>query len=75
MQHKENPDQLMCIHIKRNAEKLITSNGQIVRIGQAVFNEAHRLFPDATNRLRNTKYDCYYDDSKVNEFLLELQTI
>jgi hypothetical protein len=68
-----NPDQVDCIMIKRNAEKSIKVNGQ-VRLGQAVFAEAYRLYPDATNNLRNTKYDCYYDDSRIDLFLLELQT-
>lgn len=68
-----NPDQIDCIMIKRNAEKSIKVNGQ-VRLGQAVFAEAYRLYPDATNNLQNTKYDCYYDDSRIDLFLLELQT-
>lgn len=70
----EHPDQLDCILIKRNAEQLIRVNTEI-RYGQAVFNTAHKRFPEAANCLRGTKYDCFYDDSKVDEFLLELQTV
>lgn len=70
----EHPDQLDCILIKRNAEQLIKVNTEI-RYGQAVFNAAYKRFPEAVNCLRGTKHDCFYDDSKVNEFLLELQTV
>lgn len=73
MQHR-NPDQLDCICIKRNAEAQIKTNGQI-RYGQAVFNVAYSLYPEAVNKLRNTKFDCFYEDSKVDKFLLELQTL
>lgn len=69
-----NPDQLDCILIKRNAEQFIKVNTEI-RYGQAVFNAAHKRFPEAANCLRGTKHDCFYDDSKVDEFLLELQTV
>lgn len=68
------PDQLDCILIKRNAEQFIKVNTEI-RYGQAVFNAAHKRFPEAANCLRGTKHDCFYDDSKVDEFLLELQTV
>lgn len=71
---KQNPDQLDCIYIKRNADKLIRVNTEI-RYDQAVFNTAYSMFPEASNCLRGTKYDCFFDDSKVDLFLLELQTV
>lgn len=69
-----NPDQLDCILIKKDADAFIKVNTEI-RYGQAVFNAAHKRFPEAANCLRGTKYDCFYNDSKVEEFLLELQTV
>lgn len=71
---KQNPDQLDCIYIKRDADKLIRVNTEI-QYGQAVFNTAYSMFPEASNCLRGTKYDCFFDDSKVDLFLLELQTV
>lgn len=64
---KQNPDQLDCIYIKRDADKLIRVNTEI-RYGQAVFNTAYSMFPEASNCLRGTKYDCFFDDSKVDLF-------
>lgn len=69
-----NPDQLDCILIKKDADTFIKVNTEI-RYGQAVFNAAYKRFPEAANCLRGTKYDCFYNDSKVEEFLLELQTV
>lgn len=67
----EKIDKLAVIEIKRNAAKMIKANTEI-RYGQAIFNTAYAMFPYATNQLRNTQYDCYYDDSKVNDFLTQL---
>lgn len=70
----KNPDRLACIYIKKQADAQIKINEQI-RYGQAIFNISHSLYPEAVNKLRNTKFDCFYEDSRVDEFLLELQTI
>lgn len=70
---RRNPDHIDCILIKRNAEAQMKVNGQM-RLGQLVFAEAYSKFPEAVNNLRNTKFDCYYDDDRINLFLLELQT-
>lgn len=67
----EKIDKLAVIEIKKNAAKMIKANTEI-RYGQAVFNAAYAMFPCATNNLRNTQYDCYYNDSKVNDFLTRL---
>lgn len=69
-----NPDQLDCIYIKKEAETLIKVNTEI-RLGQAVFNVAHKRFPEASNALRGTEYDCFFEDSRIDSFLLELQTV
>lgn len=72
IQHR-NPDQIDCIMIRRNAEKQLQVNVQM-RLGQLIFAEAYSKFPEAVNNLRNTKFDCYYDDDRIDLFLLELQT-
>ena len=67
----EKIDKLAVIEIKKEAAKMIKANTEI-RYGQAIFNAAYAMFPCATNKLRSTQYDCYYDDSKVNDFLTQL---
>lgn len=42
------------------------------RLGQAYFNYAEELYPEETNQLRGTEYDCFYDDTKISLFLHEL---
>lgn len=64
-------DALDILQIKKDADKMIKINTEI-RYGQAIFNAALDLFPFATNKLRNTKYDCYYHDDRINEFLNQL---
>lgn len=67
----EKIDKLAVIEIKREAAKLMKVNTEI-RYGQAIFNAAFAMFPCATNKLRNTEYDCYYHDDRVNDFLTQL---
>ena len=67
----EKIDKLAVIEIKKNAAKMIKANTEI-RYGQAIFNAAYAMFPHATNKLRSTEYDCYYDDNKVTVFLNQL---
>ena len=67
----EKIDKLAVIEIKKEAAKMIKANTEI-RYGQAIFNAAYAMFPCATNKLRNTKYDCYYHDNRVNDFLTQL---
>ena len=74
MQRKKNPDFLDCIFIKRQASQVILDNANI-RYGQAVFNAAYAKFPEAANMLRGSNFDCFCEDSKVEEFLIELQHI
>lgn len=68
---EEKIDKLAVIEIKKNAAKMIKANTEI-RYGQAIFNAAYTMFPHATNKLRSTEYDCYYDDSRINDFLTKL---
>ena len=42
------------------------------RLGQAYFNYAWTLYPDETDALRGTEYDCFYDDNKIPDFLEKL---
>ena len=42
------------------------------RLGQAYFNYAYELYPEETNQLRGTEYDCFYDDNKISIFLENL---
>jgi len=67
----EKIDKLAVIEIKKEAAKMIKANTEI-RYGQAIFNAAYAMFPCATNKLRNTEYDCYYDNNKVTVFLTQL---
>lgn len=46
-----------------------------IRKGQYIFNNAYDKFPDECNRLRGTKFDCYYDDSKAYIFLEKLKEL
>ena len=68
---EEKIDKLAVIEIKKNAAKMIKANTEI-RYGQAIFNAAYAMFPHATNKLRSTEYDCYYDNSRINNFLTKL---
>ena len=38
------------------------------RTGQAYFNIVHTYYPDIAEQVRGTKYDCFYDDSKIEIF-------
>lgn len=69
--NEEKIDKLAVIEIKKEAAKLVKVNTEI-RYGQAIFNAAFAMFPDATNKLRNTECDCYYHDDRVNDFLTQL---
>jgi hypothetical protein len=33
------------------------------------------MFPKAVNKLKHTKVDCFYEDSRIDLFLLELQKL
>lgn len=67
----EKIDNLAVIEIKKRAAKLMKAITDI-EYGQAIFITAFAMFPYATDKLRNTKYDCYYHDNRVNDFLTQL---
>lgn len=62
------------ISIKREAAKLIRVNTKI-REGQAIYTAAQKMFPKAVDKLKYTKVDCFYEDSRIDSFLLELQKL
>lgn len=64
-------DSLTVVQIRKNAWKLIKVNTEI-RYGQAIYCAAYDECPELVEKLRNTKYDCYYDDDRVTEFLEQL---
>jgi hypothetical protein len=39
------------------------------RWGQCLFNAYKVVFPVETEKIRGTNFDCFYDDSKVLDFL------
>lgn len=43
------------------------------RWGQCVFNAFYAYFPEITDSIRGTNDDCFYDDNKVEKFLLHFQ--
>lgn len=53
-----------------NAVQRRQDNGQ--RFGQAVFNTAYGLYPHEVNEVRATQWDPFYDDARVDQFLLGL---
>lgn len=46
-----------------------------LRFGQDVFNKCYIKFPSSVDRLRGTVYDCFYQDTKVDLFLEQLEHI
>lgn len=45
------------------------------RMGQAYFNYAYEMFPNETDKLRGTQYDCFYLDERIPQFLEELNKL
>lgn len=43
------------------------------RYGQAVFNTCHSLFPEIADSLRGTEYDPFYEDTRVEAFLQQVE--
>lgn len=60
--------------IQTEAAKRICVNG-MERQGQAIFNAAYELYPVQTESLKKTKFDPFYDDDRINEFLVQLQKL
>ena len=58
--NKETFYRLLDIYIETN---------NILRRGQAAFNLLYSIKPKETNKYRNTKYDPFYDDNKIEIFV------
>lgn len=43
------------------------------RWGQCIFNAYKVVFPIETDEIRETNFDCFYDDSKVPVFLKQFK--
>lgn len=56
------------------AAKRICSNG-MERLGQATFNAACEICPIEAEKLRYTKFNPFYDDNRINDFLTQLQKL
>ena len=50
-------------------------NHPYIRMGQAIFNEAYKGYPEATDQLRATEFDCFYNDEKIEGFLSMINTL
>jgi hypothetical protein len=51
--------------INTRAEEMINKG---LRIGQSIFNAVYEYYPQV-DILKNTEYDCFYDDSKIDSFI------
>lgn len=67
-------DYIDVLLIKKEASKIVKINVPITE-GQAIFIAAQNKFPEAVSKLKNTEFDCFYDDSRIDLFLTELQKI
>lgn len=56
-------------------EWYICPRPQRIRYGQAIFNVAYKMYPNAVNKLRGTDLDCFYQDEKVDKFLNALENL
>lgn len=45
------------------------------RRGQAIFNLFYVIFPSIVEQLRNTKFDCFYDNNKIEIFINKVKEI
>lgn len=60
--------------MKLNKAEII-SEANASRYGQAIFNVAYKMYPNAVNKLRGTDLDCFYQDEKVDKFLNALENL
>ena len=64
--------------MKLNKAEIISeanARPQRIRYGQAIFNVAYKMYPNAVNKLRGTDLDCFYQDEKVDKFLNALENL
>ena len=46
-----------------------------LRKGQTYFNVAYKMWPEETNRIRGTNDDCFYDDSRIENFMKHFDVV
>ena len=66
------------LKMKLNKAEIISeanTRPQHIRYGQAIFNVAYKMYPNAVNKLRGTDLDCFYQDEKVDKFLNALENL
>lgn len=66
------------LKMKLNKAEIISeanARPQRIRYGQAIFNVAYKMYPNAVNKLRGTDLDCFYQDEKVDKFLNALENL
>ena len=42
------------------------------RLGQCIFNNAAAYFPDIVDSLRGSVNDCFYNDNKIHDFIMQI---
>ena len=57
------------------ADYLTLSVGKGQRYGQAVYNVMSEWHFEVANKLTNTKFDCFEDDSKAEKFIDECERL
>lgn len=68
-------DKENCVNlILRLAKEKMFHEENSLRYGQLVYNIATDLYPEITI-LNGSKYDCFFDDKKVNIFLEQVYKI
>jgi hypothetical protein len=59
--------------MKLNKAEIISeanARPQCIRYGQAIFNVAYKMYPNAVNKLRGTDLDCFIKMKKLTNFLM-----
>jgi hypothetical protein len=76
--YKQFKEILTFLKMKLNKAEIISeanARPQHIRYGQAIFNVAYKMYPNAVNKLRGTDLDCFYQDEKVDKFLNALENL
>jgi len=56
------------ILLKDRAKEMVTKHPEI-RLGQAYMNNLSKIDPDLSGYMAGSKYDPFYDDSRIEAFL------
>jgi hypothetical protein len=57
-----------------NIKNTLIKDNPELRLGQATYIAAYKLFPSETNKI-NQNYDCFYLNNKIEDFYKELYRI